>query len=330
MFISRTPYRVSFFGGGTDYPGWYRQEGGAVLATAIDRYCYISVRELPPFFDIRHRVVWSHIETVSSIAEILHPAVREGLHFLGFDDSIGLEIHHQGDLPARAGMGSSSAFAVGLIRVLFALRNREVEGRELARLAIELEQDVLKENVGCQDQVVTALGGTSRIEFTPEGDFHVERVGCSRQRLDELASRLLLVYTGRTRLSTDVAGAVLGGLASSATILREMRAQVDAGWKLLHGGSLDDFGRLLHEAWCCKRALNPAVSNDEIDALYATALRCGSLGGKLLGAGRAGFLLLYVPPEARRAVADALGARVQVLFRFEPNGSCILPTGAIA
>ena len=159
MIISKTPYRISFFGGGTDYPEWYRKEGGAVLSTTIDKYCYLSCRYLPPFFNIKHRVVWSHIETVSSISEILHPAVREGLRFLGFDDSVGLEIHHQGDLPARSGIGSSSSFTVGLIKALTALRGQMISKYDLARSAIELKQNVLKENVGSQDQVAAAYGG---------------------------------------------------------------------------------------------------------------------------------------------------------------------------
>ena len=168
MIITRTPYRMSFFGGGTDYPSWYRHEPGAVLSTTIDKYCYISCRVLPPFFEMKHRIVWSHIETVSTISEILHPAVRAGLQHVGFTDAVGIELHHQGDLPARAGMGSSSAFVVGLLGALKSLRGDPFTARELAEQAIELEQNVLKENVGSQDQVACAFGGFNRIDFQPD------------------------------------------------------------------------------------------------------------------------------------------------------------------
>ena len=208
MIVSRTPYRMSFFGGGTDYPQWYLKEGGAVLSTTIDKYCYISCRYLPPFFNIKHRVVWSHIETVNTISEILHPAVREGLRYLEFDDSVGLEIHHQGDLPARSGIGSSSSFSVGLIHALTALQGQTIEKHEIALRAIELEQDRLKEHVGSQDQMAAAHGGLNVIRFDRSGDIQVEPVAAPSSRVQELQSRLVLLYAGdeQARLRGGQAG----------------------------------------------------------------------------------------------------------------------------
>ena len=267
MIISRTPFRISFFGGGTDYPAWYLQEGGAVLSTTIDKYCYISVRKLPPFFVERHRIVWSHIETVSSFNEILHPAVRAGLNFLNFDNSEGLEIHHQGDLPARSGIGSSSTFAVGLIRALTTLRGQQLSQREVALKALELEQKVLKENVGSQDQIAAAYGGLNTIHFTTAGDFRVEPVPVKPERVQELEQHLLLLYTGSSRLGGEIAANVIAGMRDKTAELRQMRRLVDQALAILTGtGSLSPFGELLHQTWTLKRGLAAGVSNSEVDA----------------------------------------------------------------
>ena len=325
MIITKTPYRVSFFGGGTDYPEWYLREGGAVLSTALDKYCYISCRRLPAFFDLKHRIVWSHIETVSTISEILHPAVREGLRYLGFDDSTGIEIHHQGDLPARAGMGSSGSFSVGLIHALLALRGELVGKHELALRAIDLEQNVLGENVGSQDQVAAAYGGLNVIEFHKTGEIRVSPVTISQEKIAELESRLLLVYTGSSRLASEVAGTVVRNFSSRRTELRAMRTMVDEAWSILGGsGPLDSFGKLLHESWMLKRKLSACVTTPLVDGIYETALEHGALGGKLLGAGSAGFMLLYLPPHRRGEVTRALDRYVRVPFRFENAGSSII------
>lgn len=326
MIISRTPFRVSFFGGGTDYPSWYLKSGGAVLSTTIDKYCYISCRYLPPFFNnTKHRIVWSHIEVVTSAAEILHPAVRHGMKYLGFDDSVGLEIHHQGDLPARTGMGSSSAFAVGLIRALLALRGESITKADLASKAIELEQVVMKENVGCQDQIAAAYGGLNVVRFCPGGGFNVEPVTITPSRLADLQSRLLLVYTGTSRLASDVAVDVVANIPQRIEYLQEMLDMVDAATGILAGdGPLDDFGRLLHEGWTLKKRLSNLVSNALVDGIYQTALDHGALGGKLLGAGSSGFMLMYVPPERRQKVIDALPRYLQVPFAFESGGSTLV------
>lgn len=328
MIISRTPFRLSFFGGGTDYPAWYRKEGGAVLSTTIDKYCYISCRYLPPFFNIRHRIVWSHIETVSTISEILHPAVREGLRWLGFDDSIGLEIHYQGDLPARAGMGSSSSFAVGLLKALTALRGQMISKHDLALKAIDLEQTVLKDHVGSQDQVAVAYGGLNVIQFLRNGTIRVEPVTVSVSRLSELQSRLLLFYTGTSRLASEVAAAVVANLQRKRAELRRMRAMVDQAISILNSsGNLDEFGRLLHESWLLKRDLSSAVTCSSVDKVYQLAMENGALGGKLLGAGGTGFMVFYVQPEKQSDVVRALSTCLHIPFKFENEGSALIYYG---
>jgi D-glycero-alpha-D-manno-heptose-7-phosphate kinase len=325
LILSKTPYRISFFGGATDYPKWYREHGGAVLSTSIDKYCYISCRFHTPFSaDTRHRIVWSHIENVSTIAEILHPAVREALRWLGFDDEQGVEIHHQADLRARAGIGSSSSFAVGLINALTALRGERLEQSELALKAIELEQDVLGDNVGSQDQVAAAHGGLNVIRFHRNGEIEVEPVEISDARRRELASRLLLVYTGSSRLSSKIAAAVLRGMGDHGAALRRLHAMVDEGRKALVDGDLDDFGHLLNESWMLKRELGSGVSNPEIDSIYESAVKHGALGGKLLGAGGTGFMVFYVPHGDRKRVEEVLDRFARVPVGFESDGTQLL------
>lgn len=325
MIISKTPYRISFFGGGTDYPAWYLKEGGAVLSTTIDKYCYISCRFLPPFFNIKHRVVWSHIETVSTISEILHPAVREGLRFLDFDDSVGLEIHHQGDLPARTGIGSSSSFTVGLIKALTALRGQLVGKHDLALKAIELEQNILKENVGSQDQVAAAYGGFNVIHLFQNGDIRVEPVTIPVSRISELESRLLLFYTGTSRVASEIAANIIANFQNRQAVLHQMRCMVDQALSILNSHeNLDSFGKLLHENWMLKRELSSEVTTPLIDDIYKTAIENGALGGKLLGAGNTGFIVFYVPPEKQASVKQALSAYLHVPFKFENEGSTLI------
>lgn len=329
LVISRTPFRVSFFGGGTDYPAWYRREGGAVLSTAIDKYCYITARYLPQFFPARHRIVWRHIEDVSSIAEILHPAVREGLRMFGFTDARGVEIHHQGDLPARTGIGTSSAFAVGLLAALNALKGEAPLSRaRLFLLALELEQQRLNDPVGSQDQVAVAVGGFNRIDFATSGEIVVTPVAAKAERLAELHANLLMVYTGASRLSSTITGEMIANLERRAEALREMRAMVDDAVALLQGdGDLDDFGRMLGHTWRLKRSLSSGISNSTIDDVYAAAKAHGALGGKLLGGGGTGFMLFYVPRERQAEVLAALSSLMHVPFRFEEKGVVLLKNG---
>ena len=316
---------MSFFGGGTDYPDWYLKEGGAVLSTTIDKYCYLNCRYLPPFFPVKHRVVWSHIETVSTISEILHPAVREGLRYLGFDDSKGLEIHHQGDLPARSGIGSSSSFSVGLINALTALRGQTISKHELALKAIELEQGWLREPVGSQDQVAAAHGGLNLIHFRPSGDIEVEPVACDAARVERLQSSLLLFYLGMSRLGSETSSKLIENLPRQQKNLRAMRGMVDEAESILKSSRpLDDFGALLHENWLCKRELAPDLTNATVNSAYETAMGHGALGGKLLGAGGTGFMLFYVPQERQSEVKEALARYMHVPFMFEDDGSVVV------
>ena len=323
MAISRTPYRISFFGGGTDYPEWYRKNGGAVLSMATNKYCYISGRHLPPFFGIRHRVVWSHIETVGAISEILHPAVRVGLEATGFSDEEGVELHHQGDLPARSGIGSSSAFSVGLINALHAMRGETIGAHELAVAAIDLEQNKLKETVGCQDQVASAYGGLNVIRFDKD-TISVDPLNLSDAQRGAFEQRLMVFYTGTTRLSSSLAKKLVDNFDAKAKSLQRMQEMVPQAAGLLRSGDLDGFGRLLHESWSLKRALTGSISTSSIDRIYDDAIRAGALGGKLMGAGGAGFMVFVVPPEHQIRVREALSHLIHVPVRIDFSGSTII------
>jgi len=323
MIIVRTPFRVSFFGGGTDYPAWFHEQPGAVLATTIDKYCYISVRPLPPFFEHTSRIVWSQIEAVRDHAEIRHPAVREALAVLGIPG--GVELHHQGDLPARTGIGSSSAFTVGVLHALYALQGQMVSKARLAREAIHLEQQRLKENVGSQDQVLAAFGGLNRVDFTADDAFQVTPVTLRPDRLAALERDLLLFFTGFSRNASEIAKAQVELTGHRGSELRRMYEMVEQAIAILDGtASLDEFGRLLHEGWRLKRSLTPIISTPRIDEIYAAALAAGALGGKLLGAGAGGFMVLFVRPERKAAVRARLSSLLEVPFAFERAGSQIV------
>lgn len=323
MIICRTPYRISFFGGGTDYPAWYRQHGGTVLATGIDKYCYLTCRYLPPFFEHRIRVVYRQIETCLTADEVSHPVVREALKFLQIDR--GVEIHHDGDLPARSGMGSSSAFTVGLLHALHALKGEMPTKHQLAKEAIHLEQNLLGETVGSQDQTVAAHGGLKHVKFHTDGEIEVSPLVLPPGRVADLKSHLMLVYTGIVRTAADVAQSYVPGIETRRRQLRIMKEMVDEAIEILTGGvNLMAFGELLHEAWLAKRSLSAEVSNPEVDSLYHTALENGAVGGKLTGAGGGGFLLLFVPPERQGDVLEALNGCIHVPFEFETGGSQII------
>jgi D-glycero-alpha-D-manno-heptose-7-phosphate kinase len=323
MIISRTPYRISFFGGGTDYPGWFRENGGAVLGTSINKYCYITCRYLPPFFDHRFRIQYTRTEGVSSIDEIAHPAVREVLRFLDF--SRGLEIHHDGDLPARSGMGSSSAFTVGLLHSLYALRGEMPSKHRLAMESIHIEQDMIRETVGSQDQVLTSFGGFNVAQFEPNGDVLVRPVTIPAERRQELGSRFMLFFTRVPRTASQVADSYVPRLRDKKTELCAMREMVDeAAGILASDRDIDDFGRLMHECWKVKRSLGEGIATDHITEVYAAARAAGALGGKVLGAGGGGFMLFFVPPERQDAVREALRDLLWVPFRFEHHGSQII------
>ncbi|CAN5765956.1 GHMP kinase [soil metagenome] len=324
MIISRTPYRVSFFGGGTDYPAWYREHGGAVLATTIDKYCYLSIRDLPPFFDHRYRVVYSIVEDVRDIGEIKHPAVRAILEWLKV--TRGVEIHHDGDLPARSGVGSSSAFTVGLLSAVHALEGRYTSKEALANEAIHVEQCLLREAVGVQDQVSAAFGGFNHVTIRPDGAFQVNPVVMPPARLDALQDHLLLLFTGISRTAAEVAQTLLDNVSHRREELRALQQMVQQGIEILASATTDlvAFGELLHESWLLKRALSSRVSNPTIDNLYETARRAGAVGGKLLGAGGGGFMLLFAPPPDHARVTAALGDLIRVPFKFDASGSRVV------
>lgn len=323
MIITRTPFRISFFGGGTDYPGWYLQHGGEVLSTTIDKYCYITCRHLPPFFEHKHRIVYSAIECVNSTDDIRHPAVRAVLNWNRCTK--GMEIHHDGDLPARSGLGSSSSFTVGLIHAMHALKGEYVSKEKLARDALHVEQEVIGESVGSQDQIAAAYGGFNRIEFMRSGNFSVHPVILRRQRLKELQKHLMLCFTGFSRIAAEVAKSKIANLSKREVELRRMRQMVDEALQILQGqGPIEAFGDLLHEAWRCKRELSDKVATPEIDLLYETARDAGAIGGKLLGAGGGGFMLLFARPADQPRIRHALSGLVHVPFAFEEEGSRVM------
>ncbi len=323
MVICRTPFRISFFGGGTDYPAWYRKHGGIVLGGTIDKFCYLTVRCLPPFFEHRIQVVYSQIERVQSVDEIRHPAVRESLKFLNI--TRGVEIHHDGDLPARSGMGSSSSFTVGLLHALHALKGEVVSKQQLAAEGIHMEQDVLKETVGSQDQVFAAYGGVNVIQFGSSGDISVRPLTVSRSRLDQLDDHLMLIFTGIHRTASDVAGSYMADIDDRRRELRTLTSLVEEAVELLTSeADILAFGELLHEAWAAKKRMGMRVTSPEIDTIYERARAAGAVGGKLLGAGGGGFLLLFVPPERQPEVRKHMAGFIQVPFRFERSGSQII------
>jgi D-glycero-alpha-D-manno-heptose-7-phosphate kinase len=324
MIISRTPTRISFFGGGTDYPDWYLENGGAVISTTINKYSYITVRELPPFFSYKHRIRYYEHEETQTLDEIRHPSVREVAKFLNFDG--GLEMVHNADLPARSGLGSSSTFTVGMLHALYALQGYMPTKRELAANAITVEQERIGETVGSQDQIAAAFGGFNYIQFTKSGEFSVEPVTVAPKRLQELQENLLLCFTGFARTASEVAQTQISQIKTNTSLLTEMSSLADSGLNVLTNAnqSLDEFGDLLDVQWNLKRQLSSAVSNVAIDEIYGRGRAAGATGGKLLGAGGGGFMLFYAPKQAHEAIKAALGEKMFVPFRFEATGSSIV------
>ncbi len=324
MITTRTPLRISFFGGGTDYPVWFREHGGSVLATTIDKSCYVTCRWLPPFFDYHSRITYSQFENVSTNSEIRHPAVRGCLQFLGIEE--GVEIQHIADLPARTGLGTSSAFTVGLLLGLYGLRNQMRDKRSLASDAIFVEQEVIGEAVGAQDQVSAAYGGFNRIDFAPDGTIDAKRVLVSASRLAELEDHLALYFTGFSRTASEIAQEQIKMTPLRHKELELMQQMVDEAESIVMNPdrSLGEFGRLLHEGWSIKRSLTQKISNPHIDEIYEAGLESGALGGKLLGAGGGGFMLFFVPPERRAEVRRRLANLLCIPFHFSNKGSQVV------
>ncbi len=324
MIITRTPFRISFFGGGTDYPVWYKKNGGAVLSTTINRYSYITCRYVPPFFKYKYKISYSKIEEVNNHKQIDHPAVRETLKFLKFNKN--LSIQYDNDLPAKSGLGSSSTFTVGLLNALYGLRGEMVTRRQLALNAIHVEQNLIKENVGSQDQAAAAFGGFNRIEFGGANELTVYPVTIGQNKLSDLHSHLMMFFTGFSRTASEVAAEQIRLAPKKTSELNAMKQMVYEAQEILHSKNknLDDFGKLLHESWQLKRSLSSQISNSAIDKIYDAGRQAGALGGKLLGAGSGGFMLFFARPEVQPRIREKLKKYLHVPFNFENSGSQII------
>lgn len=321
MIITQTPFRMSFFGGGTDYPGFFNEYGGSVISTTFDKYCYVNTRHLPRFFDYESEIVYAQIERVKSVNEIKHPAVREAMKYLDMHE---IRLTYEADLPARSGLGTSSSFAVGMLNSFHLLKGKYADKRTLAKEAIYLERVLCQEAGGIQDQIAAAYGGLNRIDFA-NNDFEVKPVIIHPDRKDLLNDHLMLFFTGFSRFSSDLAVTQEKAMKDKNKELLEMKELVDEAEKILVSGrDLNEFGRLLDYTWKLKRGITSQISNDSIDDLYRKALGAGALGGKLLGAGGGGFLLFYAEKERQPYVRKVLEDLLYVPFKFEDHGTRVL------
>jgi D-glycero-alpha-D-manno-heptose-7-phosphate kinase len=324
LIITQTPFRISFFGGGTDYPDYIDRHGGAVLGTAIDKSAYLSVSHFfSRLFDYSIRIAYRQVECVRTVAEIQHAPFRECLKYCGISSDV--EVNYTGELPSFSGLGSSSSFVVGLLNALHAFQHRSVRPLDLALQAMEIEQDILKESVGCQDQTFAAVGGFNVVEFRGRRDLVVHRIPLSADRLRDVEAHLLVLHTGIKRHAEVAAASQVKRIEDNNERLHRMRAMVDEGYQILTGGaSLESFGRLLHESWCLKSSLDDSIANDNIRQTYATGLAAGAFGGKLLGAGGGGCILFFVPPERRQAVRASLAHLQEIPVAINAPGSRIV------
>lgn len=321
MIITQTPFRMSFFGGGTDFPGFYNEHGGAVISTTFDKYCYVNVRHLPRFFDYSTELSYARIERVTDVGQIQHPAIREAMKYLDMHE---LRLTYEADLPARSGLGTSSSFAVGMLNSFYALKGKYADKRKLADDAIYLERELCQESGGVQDQIAASFGGFNRINFSAEG-YTVDPIIISPERKEQLNNNLMLFFTGFSRFSSEIQISTEGAMKDKTTQLLEMYALVDEAEKILVSkGSLNEFGRLLDHTWKLKRGITSRISTDSIDGLYQAAMQAGALGGKLLGAGGGGFLLFYVEPEKQEQVLQAMSKLLYVPFEFENGGTRVI------
>ncbi len=326
MIISKTPYRVSLFGGGTDYPAWYRQEGGFVVSTTINKYCFITVRRLSRYFSYKHRLRYFQTEEVNCLSEIKHPVVREVCKY--FDIDFGVEVVHSGDIPARSGVGSSSSFTVGMIKSLAAIKKIEMSKFELAQLALHVEQTLVGEVVGSQDQVAATYGGLNGIKFgkSGEAEFEVLQISNSSQVAIDLEKWMLLCFTGIARNASEVAEKIVRQFDDKVSELREIEAIAREGFEILlrGSGSMEQLGKLLDRQWSLKRGLTPEISNSAIDDLYLTGKKAGAIGAKLLGAGGGGFIVFLAQPAWHNRIKQALNTCLFIDVKFDSAGSAII------
>lgn len=324
MIITRTPLRISFFGGGTDYPLWYEKNTGIVLSATINKYSFISIRHLPPFFEYKHRIRYFQHEEIKSINEIKHPSVRHCMAFLKIKK--GVDLVHNADLPARSGLGSSSSFTVGLLNAIFALQNKMIAKRDLALKAIHVEQDLIGETVGSQDQTAAAFGGLNLIRFGGQRNIEVDPVVLPGRKLYDFQEHLLLCFTGFARTASDIAEAQVDNIKNKAADLRLMMELANHSVEILTDDKIqiEDFGKLLNEQWQIKRGLSDVITTPEIDSIYQAGIEAGAIGGKLLGAGSGGFMLFFAKPENHEKIKNKLGKKRFVPFRFDFTGSKVV------
>ena len=321
MIIIRTPYRISFFGGGTDYPAWYREHGGCVLSTSINKCSFLVLRKLPEIFDYRYKIRYFADETTKCVDDIQIPVIREAIKYMNFED--GLDITHHGDLPNRTGIGSSSSFTVSLIHGLATLKNEQITKRDLARKSIYLEQNVLREAVGSQDQVAAAFGGFNRIEFGGYTDFTCYSLHLKKDILQELESWVQLFFTEKLRNSFDIAEKKITNISSKKVDLNIMKDLTHEAERVLYEHRIYDFANLLNDQWKLKKSMESSITNTEIDDIYDKGIQAGAVGGKLLGAGGGGFIIFLTPPHMQKKVAEKLKLR-QVPLNFDYLGSQLI------
>ncbi|MCR5482425.1 MAG: kinase [Clostridia bacterium] len=324
MIITRTPFRISFFGGGTDLPAYFEEHGGAVISTTIDKYLYITCRTLAPYWPHKHQLKYgSANEEVREIDEIKHPSIRETMRF--FDVQYGLDLHYNTDIPARSGMGSSSSFTVGLVNALYGMGGHMPSKKKLAVDAIHIEQDLIGEAVGCQDQIAAAFGGLNYITFKKGGGFFVSPIVLKRERYEELEKHLLLVFTGFQRFASDIEKEKISNIRKKEDVLDRMSKITSEALDILTSErDICDFGKLMNETWMLKKSLSEKVSNSAIDKIYDKGLEAGAIGGKLLGAGGGGFMLFFCAPEKQGALLESLKDYLHIPFKFERNGSQVI------
>lgn len=322
MIITKTPFRMSFFGGGTDIEEFFREYGGAVLSTTFDKYCYVNVRHLPRFFNYSTELSYSKTERVTDVEDIQHPAIRNAMKLLDMHE---IRLTYEADLPARSGLGTSSAFAVGMLNAFYALKGKYADKKTLADTAIYLERVLCNEIGGWQDQIAASYGGFNRINFNAD-HYEVLPVIISPERKKQLNGNLMMFFTGFTRFSSDVQQANGRSRKDKIAQLKEMHVLVNEAEKVLTNPrtDLDDFGRLLDTTWKLKRQTGEAVSTNNIDVLYEKGLAAGALGGKLLGAGGGGFIVFYVQPEKQDAVRTAMSDLLYIPFEFENGGTRVI------